>query len=456
MRTSWRSLLSACLQRPSAATYTAVNVMGPCEAAYPTASVWSIRTVRQDPLAFLEQLAKQGDIVPFALAGRPAFLLNHPSHVEDVLAINHAKFAKPHRFRRASALLGNGLLTAEGALHRQRRQAVQSLFHPQRMEHCSMAIVQSAERATRRWRSGQVVDMAVQMRDLTLAVIGQVLFDKDLTAHAADIHRALAVAGASMDPLLSLLTPARQLRPARDYLRGIVNELIDERCASSKDGVALVSELYRAEDHRVTDQLRDDVFTLFVAGHETMANALTWTWHLLARHEEAEARLRDELQTRLGNRLPSFDDVDGLTYTGWVLAESLRLYPPSWLMTRRATEDHEVGGTFIPAGALVIVSQYLLHRDPRFFPNPLEFRPERWDPLQQPPRPRLAYFPFGAGPRSCIGQGFALMEGALLLSSIARRWRCLSKEQIEFDLRATLRPQGPVLMTLESRPHGAN
>ena len=219
------------------------------------------------------------------------------------------------------------------------------------------------------------------------------LFEKDLSRWAADIHRAMTIAGASMDPLLSVLAPSRQLRPARDCLRSIVDGLIDERCASADDGSDLVSVLYRAENHIVTEQLRDDVCTLFVAGHETIANALTWTWLLLAQHVEAEARLHDELRTRLGGRLPSWDDCTGLTYTGWVLAESLRLFPPSWIITRRAIQGHEIGGTFIPPGALIVVSQHLLHRDPRFFLDPLAFRPERWGSHDEHPRPKLAYLP---------------------------------------------------------------
>jgi cytochrome P450 len=428
--------------------------MGPCEAVYPPASVWSTRTVRQNPLVFLEQLATQGDIVPFALAGHPAFLLNHPNHVEDVLAVNHAKFAKPHRFRRASALLGNGLLTAEGALHRERRQALQPSFSLQRMAGYGAIVVECAENARARWHDGQVVDIAAEMRDITLAIIGRVLFGLDLSRRAADIHRALAVASASLDPLLSVLAPPRQMRPARNRLRGIVNDLIDERHAAGDAG-DLVSALCRADaNNRVTDQLRDDVCTLFVAGHETIANALTWTWCLLAQHPEAERRLHDELQTTLGRQLAAYDDLPRLAYTSSVLSESLRLYPASWIITRRAIHDHEVGGTHIPTGALVLLSQYLVHRDGRFFPSPLSFRPERWAPPEQSSRPKLAYFPFGAGPRSCIGQGFAMMEGVLLLASLARYWRCRPAGTVDFDFRATLRPRGPVRMTLEAWPPG--
>ena len=198
----------------------------------------------------------------------------------------------------------------------------------------------------------------------------------------------------------------------------------------------------------VTDELRDDLLTLFVAGHDTIANGLTWTWQLLARHPAAEARLREELHRTLGGEPPTFKHLKDLTYTGFVLAESLRLYPPSWVLTRCALADHDIGGTMIPAGAIIVVSQYLLHRDPRFFSDPLTFDPCRWDTARQQTRPRLAYFPFGAGPRSCIGQGLATMEGILLLAAIAARWQCSAVTPIDCDPRATLRPKAPVLMRL--------
>jgi cytochrome P450 len=420
------------------------------QAVYPPTSVWSVRTVRQDPLAFLQHLSTTGDIVPFELAGRRALLLNHPDYVEDVLVVNHAKFVKPSGFRRGRALLGNGLLTAEGAHHHERRQAVQPAFASHRMAGYAAIVARSAGEICGRWQDGQTVDMAAEMRGLTLTVVGRVLFGRNLDDRAAEVHEALTTAGASMDPLLTLLAPGRRLRPARDRLRTIVNELIDECCRSDAGEAGMVSLLYRA-DHQVTDQLRDDVLTLFVAGHETIANALAWTWNLVAQHPGTEARLHEELGTLLGGRTPSYDDIDALTYTGWVLAESLRLFPPSWVITRGAAADHEVGGVPVPAGTLVVVSQYLLHRDPRFFQNPLAFHPERWDPVRQHPRPKLAYFPFGAGPRSCIGQGFAIVEGVLLLATIAQGWRCRSAGPVAFDLRATLRPRGPVPMTLERR-----
>lgn len=417
--------------------------------AYPPKSIWSVRRTPHDPIAFLQGLAAKGDVVPFSLFGRPAFLLNHPDHVENVLVVNHANFSKPPAFQRSSVLLGTGLLTAEGALHRQRRRVLQPAFSQDRMEAYSTTVAQCAARVHGRWRDGQIVDIAAEMHELTLAVIGQILFGADLAAQAADIRHALTAASASLDPLLSLLAPARRLRRASADLRTLVDRLINDWLASPDDGDHLLAVLRRAEGspgQKITDQLRDDLLTLFVAGHETIANGLTWTWHLLAQHPEAETSLHGELGSILGGQSPAFEHLRDLRYAGWVLAESLRLYPPSWVLTRRALDDCDIGGTFVPAGAIIVVSQYLLHRDPRFFPEPLAFDPDRWDPACQRARPKLAYFPFGAGPRSCIGQGLATMEGILLLAAVAGRWRFEAVTAIDGDPRATLRPKGPVRM----------
>ena len=420
--------------------------------AYPAKSIWSLRRTRQDPVAFLRRLAAEGDVVRFSLGGHPAFLLNHPDHVEDVLVLHHSNFPKPCAFQRSRALFGTGLLTVEGELHRRRRRELQPAFSPHRLERFGTTIAECAGRVRDQWREGQIVDLAAELHGLTMTIIVKVLFGADLAEQAADIRHALAAASASIDPLLSLLAPARRLRPARDFLRAVVDRLIDRRLASADDGDDLLTLWRHAEGSGqagVTDQLRDDMFTLFVAGHDTIANGLTWTWHLLARHSEAERKLRDELRSRLGGQPPRFEHLKDLIYTGWVLAESLRLYPPSWVMTRRALNDHKVGGTVIPAGAIVVVSQYLLHRDARFFPNAHAFDPARWGSAERLARPGLAYFPFGAGPRSCIGQALATMEGTLLLASIAQRWRLKPLAAIHCEPRATLRPRGPVPMRLE-------
>jgi cytochrome P450 len=248
--------------------------------------------------------------------------------------------------------------------------------------------------------------------------------------------------------LLSLIAPVRQVGPAGRYLRTLIDRLVGERL-SRPESDDLFSLLRRAEGSTggpVSEQLKDDVVTLFVAGHDTIAIGLTWTFHLLASHPAAEVLLQDELRSVLGDNRPEAGHLGALGRAGGVFAEALRLYPPSWVITRRALESHQVAGTLVPAGALVIVSQYLLHRDARFFSDPLVFDPRRWEEADQQTRPRLSYFPFGAGPRSCIGQGLATLEGVLALARIAARWRLTPAGRAECDPRATLRPKGPVMM----------
>jgi cytochrome P450 len=419
-------------------------------AAYPGQSAWSLRRISSDPVSFVQRLAADGDVVGFSLHGRPAFLLSHPDFVEDVLVVNHSKFCKPPGFFRGE-LLGSGLLTAEGDLHRARRRALQPAFGPLRLEGYSRTVLQCVDDLLSRWHDGDVVDIATEMHWLAVQIMGRILFGADMTPHAAAIRRALGTASASLDPLLSLLSPARRLRPARAYLRNLIDQLLDERWNSPDRGNDVVSLLRQADPEApaADSQVRDDVLTLLIAGHDTIANALTWTWYLLAAHPDVESSLRIELDAVLDRRPPSYDDLGALPYTASVLSESLRLFPPSWILTRQATETHRLGATAVPAGAIVLISQYVLHRDPRFFDDPLTFNPNRWSPGQTSPRARRAYLPFGAGPRSCIGQGLAMLEGTLVLAAIASNWRCSEVTRPEVDARATLRPRGPALMKVE-------
>lgn len=424
---------------------------------YPPGSVWSLRRGRRDPIGFLQTLAADdGDLVHFSLAGQSAFLLKHPDDIEEVLVSHHQKFMKGYALRRAKRLLGNGLLTAEGDLHRRRRRVVQPAFSRQRMDAYGALMVACAARWCERWQSGQIVDVADEMNRLTLAIVGETLFGADVDALTAEVRQALTTAIDSLDALVSLLAPMRRVRPARERLSAIVDGLIAQRCRTDDDRDDLLSMLLHAQDSEGetdTEQVRDDALTIFLAGHDTMATALCWTWCLLAQHPDVEARLHQELDAVPGSRLPTPQDLSHLTYTKSVLAEALRLYPPAWLMARRAVEDHEVGTMLIPTGALVLMSQYLVHRDPRFFPDPLVFDPDRWLPDRQARRPKLAYFPFGAGPRSCIGEGFAWMEGVLLLATHAQRWRFrpVATDPIAIEPRITLRPRHRVTMILQRR-----
>lgn len=429
-------------------------------------SLWSLRRrATSDPLGFLEGLAETpGDIVPFSLAGRPAFLLKHPDLAEAMLVTRHHEFVKADGLQRAARLLGNGLLTAEGDRHRRRRAVVQPAFHRQQLERYGQMMVAHAVRFRDRWRAQQTVDIAAEAGALTLAIVGRTLFGADVESFSVEVRHALKVASDSLDPLISLLAPTRRVRPQRERLIEVIDELIvRHHQAAGDDRENLISLLLAAREGgpggpggivAITDALRDDALTILLAGHDTIASALVWTWLLLAEQPGVEAQMEEEVDAVLGGRSPTAADMPALAFTRRVLAESLRLCPPAWVVARSAIAACELGGMSVPAGSIVLTSQYLMHRDPRFFSNPSVFDPDRWLDDRQAGRPKMAYFPFGAGPRSCIGEGFAWMEGVLLLATFAQRWRFRLTDRrrpIRPDLKITLRPPPSVCMVLHER-----
>ncbi|MDQ2856785.1 MAG: cytochrome P450, partial [Acidobacteriota bacterium] len=319
-----------------------------------------------------------------------------------------------------------------------------------------------------RWQDGATMDISEEMMRLTLAIVGKTLFDADVESDAPEVGEAMSVV---MDlfntitiPFFELLQklPLPQLRrfdTARAKLDYIIYRMIEERRSSGKDCGDLLSMLLLAQDDegdggRMTDaQLRDELMTIFLAGHETTANALTWTWYLLSQNPEVESRLHAELDEVLSDRLPTVEDAGRLPYTEMVLTESMRLYPPAWALGRMALNDFEIGGYRIPKRSLVLMSQYVMHRDSRYFPDPDRFDPTRWTTEARETRPQFSYFPFGGGSRRCIGEGFAWMEGILLLATLAQRWQLrLAPDQI-IALRPviTLRPKHGMRMTARRR-----
>jgi cytochrome P450 len=307
------------------------------------------------------------------------------------------------------------------------------------------------------------------MMRLTLAVVGKTLFDADVESDADEVGAALAevmsLFGYLMLPFSELLEklplpPRRRFERARARLDAVIYRIVEERRREGRDRGDLLSTLLHAVDEEgdrtgMTDeQLRDELMTIFLAGHETTANALAWTWYLLSQNPEVEARLHAELDEVLNGRLPTAEDFPRLRYAEMVVAESMRLYPPAWAVGRLALEDHEVGGYLIPRGSLVLVSQYVMHRDPRFWPEPERFDPGRWTPEAKAARPQFSYFPFGGGPRRCVGEGFAWMEAVLILATLARRWRLrlAPGAAVRTEPRITLRPgKGGMRMRAASR-----
>lgn len=425
----------------------------------------ALRAFRRDPLGLLERLASLGDVVRLRVPGADAFLLNHPDLVHDVLVTQHRAFHKGPTIQAAKLLLGESLLTSEGEHHRRQRRLIQPMFAHDRIASYAEAMVRHGERVAAGWRDAAEIDAHEEMAALTLAVVGETLFGTDVGDDRSRIVTGSLTATLAMfdrvySPLFRLVirlpTPSmRRYRRIEADLNGVIDGMIAERRAAGTTGDDLLSHLLRAREDGsgMTDrQVRDEALTLFLAGHETTANALAWTWWLLSGHPDAEARLHAELDEVLGGRSPTVGDLPRLPYAEMVVAESIRLRPPAWAIGRRAVAQTRVGDVTIPAGSIVVVSPWLLHHDERWWPEPDAFRPERWAEPKAG-RPRAGYLPFGGGPRRCIGEPFAWMEAVLLLATIAQRWRLrlVPHHPVELQAVLTLRPRHGLRMVLERR-----
>jgi cytochrome P450 len=430
--------------------------------------------LRRDRLGTLAWLAREyGDIVSFRVGRQPFVLLNHPDYVEDMLITRNRIFKKGRALEQAKRLLGNGLLTSEGDHHRRQRRLAQPAFHKQRMVGYAQTMIAHAARMADRWQTGDTFDVSAEMNRLTLTIVGETLFGTDVEADATGVRDAMTTVfeafPLTMSPFSAVLERLplpviRRYRRAQAHLDRVMFRMIEERRARPDDRGDLLSMLLLASDDEgdgggMSDtQVRDEAMTLFLAGHETTANALAWTWLLLARNPDVEQRLHDEVDAVVGSRAPAPEDVARLPYARMVLAESMRYYPPAWAIGRRALETFEIGGYTVAEGAIVLVSQYLIHHDPRFFPDPERFDPSRWLSVQVKTRPKYSYFPFGGGTRVCIGEAFAWTEGVLVLATLARRWRLESLESgpVAMQPVITLRPARGIRMRAVARRPESN
>src|SRR5688572_203426 len=402
----------------------------------------------RDVLGFHEQCRDEfGDIVRIHVANRAIYLLNHPEHIHNVLVTNQRNFVKhSFFFRHVRALFGRGLLVNEGESWLRQRRLMAPDFHRDRITSYGETMVAFAERTLDQWRAGETRDVYHDMMALTLEIVAKVLFDYDVGDDVAAFSRAL---DAVMDEIAArfrrpMFVPDWVPLPGNlrynaglKALDKVVYRIIAEHHANSERDRDLLSMLMQVRDEhggRMSDkQLRDEAITLLLAGHETTAIALSWTFYLLSRHPEVDAALNRELTRVLGDRAPTPADLPELRYTEHVILESMRLFPPAYGIGREALADCEIGGYHVPAGTTVFMMSYVLHRDPRWFDDPHAFRPERWQDGLAERLPRHAYMPFGGGPRICIGNNFAMMEAVLLLASIARRYKlaAVSNEEVQ-------------------------
>jgi cytochrome P450 len=424
-------------------------------------SVASLRELRRDPIGFLTRASAYGDVSHVRLPRTSLYVLNHPDLVQLALVHRHRDVRKGPSMDAAKRLLGESLLTSNGDPHLERRRLLQPIFHHERIAGHGPTMVALAERTSERWSDGETIDVHAEMARLALAIVARTLFGVDVEdARAREIAGALTEVLAQFDRAFSpwlrvtgrLPLPAnRRFERAREVFDRTVYAMIRERRAAGDGADDVLSLLLEAEEDGVglsDEQVRDEAITLFLAGHETTANALAWTWLLLAQHPDRAATLHAELDEVLAGRAPHADDVGSLRFTGAALHESMRLYPPAWAIGRRVLTDIDARGYRIPAGSVIVVSPWLLHHDPRWWDSPDVFAPERWL-TEDRPRPRHAYLPFGAGPRMCIGEGFAWLEATLVLATIARRWS-LSHDpahRVELQPVITLRPRTGIPMT---------
>jgi cytochrome P450 len=422
---------------------------------------------RKDPMGFLERMARDfGDIVRWKIGRRHTFFINHPDLIQDVLVTNCKSFAKVMEASRT--LLGQGLTASTGQLHRRQRRAVQPAFRHERIDRFAEVMVTCAERAQSRWCHGSTLDLKDEMERVSLGVVGETMFGINLEPHAAAIHSAMdATIGSPPNMLLPLarlveklpLPKVRRMKAGRAKIHGLVDQVISERRASAAERNDLLSILLLAQDHRndgdrmTGEQVHDEVMNFLIAGHETVSDALGWTWYLLSQNPEAEARLHEELDRNLGDRLPTLADIKALRFTETVIKESLRLYPPLWMIWRRAVEDGPLGNYVVPAGSIVVLSQHVMHRDARYFAEPLRFNPERWTQEFEERLPKFAYFPFGGGPRQCIGDRFGFMEAILVVATVAQKWkfRLVPGHPVVPHALLTLRPKYGLPMTAHRR-----
>ena len=460
-----------------------------------------VRQFIRDPINTLLKIAREyGDISYFRLGREHVYLINNPDYIEKVLIYDHRNFKKGKRLQSAKTVLGEGLVTSEGDFHNRQKRLIQPIFHPKQIMMYGSIMADYAARMRDGWKDGSTVDLSQEMMHLTLSIICKSVLNYDVESEAQLVGKALTTVrnyskrlqspiGHVLDKIPILPAPKRA-HEAKKELDSLVYGLISDRrqqgeSNSDKRYDDLLTKLLEAQDSdasqvrpsnatststamsiptdgKMTDkQVRDEVMTIFIAGHETTANALTWTFYLLSQYPDVEKKLLSEINSVLvsnvGNngesKIPSSEDIPKLQYTEKVLRESMRIYPPVWTMGRHVENDYSVGDYTVPAGSSILMSQYVMHHDSKYYDNPEKFNPDRWTEEFKTHLPRFSYFPFGGGIRGCIGEPFAWMEGVLIIATIAQKWtmRLVPGQRIKLDPAITLRPKYGIKMKLIQR-----
>ncbi|MBL8059048.1 MAG: cytochrome P450 [Anaerolineales bacterium] len=424
---------------------------------------------QQDRLGFLRRLQRDfGDVARYRLAHLAFVQISHPDGVRHILQEHHRNYQRGAFYAPVRKLIGNGLPASDGDFWLRQRRLMQPAFHHRIVDGFAGVVTDATQALLARWQPGETLDVSAELARLTMSIVSRALFSTPISDDGDTLGQAVAVVLQDIAyrfevpfyPPPAVPTPRnRRFRAAAERLDRLVYGLIAEREARPEaapdDLLTLLVTSRDAETGEAMSpqQLRDELLALFVAGHETTANALSWALYLLAQHPDAAARLRAEVAQALDGRTPALADLPNLPYTRQVLDETMRLYPPAWIFNRTAQADDEIGGYFIPAGTTVAFSQYVTHRHPDFWEDPDRFDPERFTPERSAERPAYAYFPFGGGPHKCIGQGLALMEAHLALALIAQRaqWALVPGRPVTPEAHVTLRPRGGLWMTLGPR-----
>lgn len=431
----------------------------------------NILSFRKDPLDFLVRAAREyGEIVHFRFGpNRHVFLLTNPDHIKEVLVTKQAKFRKAKGLQIARAVVGDGILTSEGQKHLRQRRLMQPAFHKDRIAAYADTMVNHTLEMIDTWKDGEEREIHKDMMELTLRIISETMFGKGMTENVEGIGEAIEYglhyvstkASSFIDLPLSVPTRRnRQFQESAETLNKVIYSIIEERRKSDvTDRADLLSMLLAARDEddgtgMTDEQVRDEVMTIFLAGHETTANTMSWIWYLLSQHPEVEQKLWNELEAVLGVKRVTADDIPQLPYLNNIITEAMRLYPAAWAINREVVEEVEIGGQTFEKGDTLMMSQYVMQRKPEYFENPDQFIPERFTGDLLKKLPQFAYFPFGGGPRVCIGNNFALMESALLLATIAQRFqlRLVENHPVEPEPLVTLRPKFGLRMKVELHP----